>query len=183
MNRTIVVPIPKSPHSKGRIGPEEWQDWYRGLKKAISIARSKDMAEVLILSNAQYSGQPHEVDLYYGALAKLGATTDVNIRAIKEGYETIEQVDRSFKLAAEEKKELIFVSTWLHYLRVQWLIWRCKAVAPSVKVKHCIVFGIPRPREMLSDIILTILFPLVDICGGRQFFLKAVNKRRIKGKL
>lgn len=184
MNRTIVVPVIKSPHYKGRIGPEKWQDWYRGIKKAVCIAkaRHKEGAEVLVLSNAQYSGQPHETDLYCGVLAKLGATTDVNLRVIREGYETTEQINRLFELAFGEKKELVFVSTFFHYPRVQWLIWRYKT-AISVKVKHYAVFGIPRPREMITDIVLDALFPLIDIFGGRQWFLRAVNKRRIKGKL
>lgn len=184
MNGTIVIPVAKSPHSKGRILPEEWQDWYRGIKKAVSIARQseKGSVEVLVLSDAKYYGQPHEADLYYRALTKLGATIYVNIRIIREGYETIEQVNRSFELAAEEGKELIFVSTFFHYPRVQWLIWRCKTTVP-VKVRHCVAVGIPRPREAITDIILTLLFPLIDIFGGRRFFLKAVNKRRLKGKL
>lgn len=182
MNRIIIVPLIKSPHSKGRIGPDKWQDWYRGIKKVVSIAKHKVVSDLLILSNAQYTNQLHEADLYIGVLAKLGATTDVNIRVIRECYETTEQVNRSFELAVGEKKELVFVSTFSHYPRVQWLIWRYKNAVP-VKVRHCIVFGVPRPREMITDIALAVLFPLIDIFGGRQWFLEAVNKRRIKGKL
>lgn len=183
MRKTIVIPVAKSPHSKGRIGPEKWQDWFQGVKRAVSIAKRLGTGtEVLILSNAQYSGQQHEVDLYYEAFVGLGGRTGINIRVLREGYETIEQINRSFELAVTERKELVFISTFFHYLRVQWLIWRCKTA--KVKVKHYVVlFGIPRPREILTDIALTILFPLIDIFGGRRFFLKAVNRRRIKGKL
>ena len=176
MNGTIIVPIIKSPHSKGRIGPEKFQDWFRGLKKAVSIAIKSD-GEVLVISNAQYTNQSHESDLYCKALTKL---SQVRHRVIRDGRETIEQVDLSFKLAKEEKKELVFVSTFFHYPRVQWLIWRCKSAS---KVSHYISFGIPRPREMLTDIALAFLFPLIDILGGRQLFIRAVNKRRIEGKL
>ena len=177
MNGTIIVPIIKSPHSKGRIGPEKFQDWFRGLKKAVSIAIKSD-GEILVISDAQYTNQSHESNLYCKALAKL---SQVRHRVIRNGRETTEQVDLSFKLAEVEKKELVFISTFFHYPRVQWLIWRCKS--KKLKVSHYISFGIPRPREMLTDIVLAFMFPLIDILGGRQLFIRAVNKRRIEGKL
>lgn len=183
MNGTIIIPVTKSPHAKGRVGPEKWQDWYQGVKKAVSIAKRLGIrTEILILSNAQYTGQPHEADLYRKAIDKLGRI-GVNLRIMRKGQETIEQVKKSFYLAIKEDKNLIFVSTFFHYPRVQWLIWRYRHNIAAARVKHRIAFGIPRPREMLTDIVLALLFPLIDIFGGRQFFLKAVNRRRIKGKL
>lgn len=182
MSGTIVVPVIKSPHSMGRIGPETWQDWHRGIMKAISIAWTKHGQEVLVLSNARYSGQPHEADLYCHVLSKFGAA-GINVRVIREGYETVEQIKRTFELAVAEKKELVFVSTFFHFPRVQWLIWRYKTKVPAMRVRHCVAFGIPRPREILTDIILIFLFPLIDICGGRQWFVRTVNKRRVGGKL
>src|SRR3989344_2864013 len=151
MNGTIIVPIIKSPHSKGRIGPEKFQDWFRGLKKAVSIAIKSD-GEILVISDAQYTNQSHESDLYCKALAKL---SQIRHRVIRNGRETTEQVDLSFKLAEVEKKELVFISTFFHYPRVQLLIWRCKSKKLKVRVSHYISFGIPRPREMLTDIAFT----------------------------
>lgn len=178
MKKTLIVPLSKSPHPQGRIGPIMLQDWFQGLRRAVLIARLLPKTEILVLSNLKVSGQPHEADVYTEALTKLGA---INIRVIRECYETIEQINRSFELAVEEKKDLMFISTFLHYLRVQWLIWR-HPKNMRVSVKHCAVFGIPRPREALTDIILAFLFPFIDLFGVRRWFLKVVNQRRLSGK-
>ncbi|OGZ43903.1 MAG: hypothetical protein A3J55_00525 [Candidatus Ryanbacteria bacterium RIFCSPHIGHO2_02_FULL_45_17b] len=178
MKETLIVPLTKSPHPRGRIGPTRWQDWFRGLRRAVTIAKVIPNAEILILSNVRVANQPHEADLYSEALAEMGV---ISFRVIRECYETIEQINYSIDLAIQERKNLIFVSTFLHYLRVEWLILT-HPDRKLVEVKHYSVLGIPRPKEALTDIVLTVLFPLIDLVGGRQWFLRAVNSRRLTGK-
>ena len=183
MSRVIIVPVIKSPHSSGRVGTRKMQDWFRGVKKSVFISQKID-GEILVISNAKYLNQQHEVDLYKEALSELGL---VNPRVVHEGYETIEQVVQSFELASAEKKDLIFISTFTHFPRVWWLVASCKRhykkIGAPIKARNSVVFGIPRPREMLTDMVLAIIFPLVDILGGRKLFLRMVNRRRLKGKL
>ena len=183
MGGVIVVPIIKSPHSSGRIGQRKMQDWFRGVKKSVSISQ-KTNGEILVISNAQYLNQKHEVDLYREALYELGM---VNPRVVREGYETIEQINLSFQLAAKERKDLVFVSTFSHFPRVWWLVASCKRhykkIGTPIKARNYVAFGISRTREMITDIVLAVLFPLIDILGGRKLFLRMVNRRRLKGKL
>jgi len=177
MKETLMIPLTKSPHSQGRIGPVRLQDWYRGLKRAVSITK-RIPSEILVLSNVKVTNQPHEADLYSEALVQMGV---VSFRVIRECYETIEQINYSIDLAIQERRNLIFVSTFLHYPRVQWLILTHPDIK-LVKVKHYGALGVPRPREAFTDIVLTILFPLIDLLGGRRWFLRAVNRRRSSGK-
>jgi len=173
----LVVPLSKSPHSLGRIGPIRWQDWFRGLKKAVSIGK-KPKTKILVLSDVRVSGQPHEADIYSDALVKMGT---VSFRVIRECYETIEQVNYSIDLALQERKKLVFISTFLHYPRVQWLI-KTNPKMRLVQVKHYCAWGIPRPREAFTDLALMVIFPLIDFFGCRQRFIEATKQRRLSGK-
>jgi len=57
--------------------------------------------------------------------------------------------------------------------------WLCRGKG----VKHKVVFGIPRPFEIFYDITLAITFPIIDLLGKREWFLKKVTARRESGKI
>lgn len=179
MRGTIVLPLSKSPFPRGRVGPETWQDWYRGAVRANKFAISTPNSEVLILSNMTYDGVS-EVGKYIWAFNQIDIKTP--LRVIRECTETIGQINFLFKYAKSEGKDIIIVSTFLHYLRVQWLIWQ-NPLSRKVRYKHYAAWGIPRPREAVTDIILIFLFPLLDIFGLRDRFLRAVHQHRALGKL
>lgn len=174
MDNYIIVPITKSPHTKGRIGPRELQDWYRGLAKTVFLQRKFLESKILIISNVHIEGEEHEADIYNKALQDLGIKRE-DIIVIKDCYETIGQIDTLKKINREGSYKLVLVSTWLHFGRVWWL-------ARGMHVTHFIAFGIPRPRESLTDIFLTFLFPIVDILGKREWFRQKVITRRKEGK-
>lgn len=173
MDNYLIVPITKSPHSKGRIGPVKMQDWYRGLAKAVLLQRKFVGSKILILSNVHIRGEEHEADIYTRALYDFGVKEE-NLLVIKDCYETIGQIDVIKQVAKEANYKLIFVSTWLHFGRVWWL-------TRGMKIKHYIAFGIPRPRESLTDIILTFMFPIIDILGKKEWFRKKVIIHREQG--
>jgi hypothetical protein len=169
----ILLPLTKSPHTKGRIGPHTWQDWYRSLVKTKRISPFFRPYEVLILSNFQVAGSAHEVDLYLEACRNLGID---NLLPVREAYETMGQLDYAFARAAREKKRLVVISTWFHFPRVWWL---CRGHS----VKHVVAYGIPRPFGAITDIVLTFVFPILDILGMRKWFKDRLDSRRVGGKL
>jgi hypothetical protein len=62
----LTVPIPKNPYS--RIGPLEWQDWYRQLQRTVQISqelkgKGNDVV-IAVLSNFQPKGKLSEIEIY-----------------------------------------------------------------------------------------------------------------------
>jgi hypothetical protein len=47
---------------------------------------------------------------------------------------------------------------------------------------HLWAFGIPRPRDVLTDAILTVASPFIDLLGLRETFLEWLRNSRAQGK-
>lgn len=169
----VLLPLTKGPCAKGRIGPREWQDWYRGLVVTRKLLPRYPNSFVLILSNLQVEGERHEADIYCEAVMELGIT---NFVAIHETYETMSQLEYALEMAKEEGYTLVVISTWLHFPRVWWL---CR----NRHVRHHIAWGIPRPSLAVADIILTFAMPVLDLLRLREWFKKRLELRRTSGKL
>lgn len=172
---TYILPLTKSPHPQGRIGSQKNQDWYRALVKTRVLFFKFSPAKILIISDVLLPGNIHEADIYIKTLKSLGFT-DNDIVLMKEAHETIGQIETAKKFAQEKNDELIVVSTFLHSLRAKYLFRGYKLI------KHFSVFGIPRPREIFTDIILTFGLPLLDFLGLRNWFKRKINQRRSGGK-
>lgn len=175
--KTIILPLTKSPCERGRVGPRKWQNWYRGCKKAVKLekkflARGNEV-EILILTDFQTKGSPHDADYYTEALRELNAS---KLRVICEETETVGQIKKANQIAKREGKRLVVISSLAHFPRVWWI---CR----GEKIAHSIVCGIPRPKEFITDIILDVAFPLIDILGQRNRFERFVEKRRESGKI
>lgn len=174
---SLIFPVIKSPWPSGRIclkDKQHWQDWYRGLKKAVELSKQIHNSRILLLSGFQKEGEESEVDIYLSALKKMGFD-ESRILVVREGRETIEQVERAVDIAEEKKANLITVSTFLHAPRVAWLL-------RNKHIEQHAAFGIPRPREALTDIVLMGLFPLLDTVGFRFLFQRKLVERRTDGK-
>lgn len=175
MKKYVIWPVAKNP-AMGRIGPTRWQDWYRGCIKSAAIERklieSGNEVMVAIVNAVHTKGYTPEYEYSMKALKELGTQ---NIHIELKSYETISELDAICEIAKREGAELVVVSTFAHYLRVAWLLRRI----PS---EHHIAFGLPRWSEMITDVVLTVLFPIIDFLGGRKRFLKTVNRRRLDGK-
>jgi hypothetical protein len=111
--------------------------------------------------------------IYLSTLRRLGVN-DKDIIVIEKTHETVEQIEIVTEYAKENNAKLIIISTFLHYLRVRWL---CRGFV----VEHHGAFGIPRPREAVTDIILTLIFPVIDLIGKKKWFSEKVGMRRVKG--
>ncbi len=138
MQGTIILAL-CSPYSSGRVGPESLQDWYRGAVLANSFAVCTPNSELLILSNVTRDGVS-EASKYLAAYNQIDLKTP--LRVIREGTRTVDQIDYLFKYAKKEWKDVIIVSTFLHYPRVQWFIWR-NPLSRIVLYKHYAAWGIP----------------------------------------
>jgi len=169
-----LLPLTKNPDPKGRFGPKEKQDWYVSLVKTQQIFRELDSAKILIISDV-VSNDVNEADTYVSTLKDLGIKNE-EIVVIRENYETIGQIETAKKFAQEKNDELVVVSTFLHSLRARYLFRGYKPI------KHFSVFGIPRPREIFTDIVLTFGLPLLDFLGLRNWFKRKIDQRRSGGK-
>ncbi len=175
MKKTIIVPLTKSPlPDKGRIGPREKQDWYQSLILAKKLLAANENSFIYIISKVRIKGVLPEADLYEQTLEKLDVPKE-KIVTIRRAYETTVQCRIAFEEAERENANLIIISTPFHYPRVRWI---CRGKA----AKHYIAWGQPRIKEMCTDIILIILFPLLDLLGLDTFFRNLVNSWRIRGR-
>lgn len=171
----LIWPVAKNP-AMGRIGPKEWQDWYRGCAKAVKLERKLSSlghnVKIAVVSAVHIAGHVAEVYYIMSALNELGAR---NVHKRLSSYETIGEMESVRGIAQQENAKLIVISTFGHYLRVAWLI-------RNMNAEHYIAFGLPRWRELITDAILTFLFPIIDSAGQRKWFLNKVVRRRISGK-
>ncbi len=171
MKEAIVVLLPKSPRPRrGRVGPEEWQDWYRGCVRAVALASEQD-APILVPSAFKIGDGISEAGFYRIVLKKTGAA---DVEAVDEGLETIGQLEAVFKAATGKK--LIVVSSILHFPRVWWL---CRGKG----AQHSVIWGIPRPSEAITDLVLAFIFPFIDVFGLKDEFQKRSVRRRETGKI
>lgn len=176
MSGYLIMPLPKTAWKKGRIGPENLQDWFVAIKMAKDMLEIYKPSKVIVVSGLQVSGQNPEADNMVQALKELGVSNE-NIVIIKNGVETIGQINLARKYARSNGYKLVIISSWIHYPRVRWITKK------MMGVKNLFAFGIPRPKEVLTDSILTFLFPIIDLLGLRKAFLDATTKRRLSGKL
>lgn len=172
----LLVPIPKSPYF--RVGPDEWQDWHRQVRRTIAIARRlRDKGaevSVIILSSFQSKGRSSEIEIYTKAFHDLAPGLDV--RSYKETNDTLGQVERSFELADQLGAKLVFISAWMQYPRVLYL-------ARGRKALHYGTFGIPSPIFAFIDPLSIILQPIIILLGLGSYFQRMTVRRREKGTI
>jgi vancomycin permeability regulator SanA len=173
MDTKYILPLTKSPHARGRFGARKLQDYYRGLEIAVKELKANPEAKILVLSAFQQKGDLPEREIYKNCLLELKVPEE-RILVDVSGYETIGQIERMRKLV-DEGSSVVIVSTFMHYPRVRWL---CRSLP---RVSHRIAWGIPRPSELVTDIILNVAFPILDVCGLRTWFVHKVTARRQGG--
>lgn len=171
---TLIFPVPKSPHTAGRIGPTRCQDWYRAVVRSVALAEASSSPAFLIVTAFYAAHENREAIIYGNAIRAL--VPNAHILVIPQGLETVEQIEVALAFAKQTRQSIYLVSTLLHFPRVWWL-------ARGNSARHRVVVGIPRPREAVTDIVLAFLFPLLDLAGLRQWFLYRARRRRQRGKI
>ena len=172
----LVVPVPKYPYT--RIGPKKWQDWYRQVEYTIRLIRKLkhegNEVHIAILSNFKPASKPSEIEMYTKLFDTLAP--ELKVMSYRETYDTKEQIERVFELSRDSNITPVFVSTWMHYLRVRY-------VSRGHEASHHMVFGIPQPLFFIIDIFCLIFQPITDFLGITEFFRKSIRKRREKGTI
>jgi len=178
----IVWPVAKNP-VQGRFGPASLQDWYRGCALASKIQKILDKkgntAKIAVVTATHITGHRSERDMMLWALRSTGVQ-EQHLILDGEAYETVGELEKVFGVARREKSRVVVVSTFGHYMRVAWLLWSTKN--RGLVASHKIAFGLPRWRELVTDLILSAVFPIIDLLGGREWFKDKVVARRKSGR-
>ena len=186
---TVFMAMSKSAWPEGRTGDPKRQDWYLVVEEAVRLY--KDFGgpwDILIgVTGFTNAGSSNPEILYYKkAFEDFGLVEGKNFFLIPDGIDTTTQLRAAYEFAALRNADLTIVSTLLHIDRVRWITWWDKINnLHHLKIVHFTPkeLGISRKEEVKNDIILKYLFPVIDILGMRQVFLKYVEKRRASGKL
>lgn len=174
----VIAILPKSPRPlKGRFGSKRVQDWYKACVVAAVLLRRKEASGsvILVSSEVEIDGQPEILD-YETALQELGVRK-VDRLFLRHGFETVTHLEMAANFAWWVGKPLVIVCTWTHYPRVKYICFTNKITA-EVEV----AYGRPRPKEMVTDLLLTVLFPIIDLFHLRHRFLMKVEGWRQQGK-
>lgn len=168
--------LPKSPFPEGRIGPERMQDWFGQCVLAIKLAEALDEETEIITSSEFQTDEGVSDETQYEKIIKYRFNENLGI--LSQGRESVGHITAMSEYAKKQQAKFILVVTWVHYPRMLWVAFR-----EHVDVDLRIAFGIPRPKEMVTDVILTFLYPVLDLMGLKQKFLERVGARRVTGKL
>jgi hypothetical protein len=172
--KLLIVPLTKSPWPRGRIGPLECQDWFSSVRIAVRLQRSHESSVILIVSDLHVQNESSEQEWYALALRKAGAAPGTYIQR-KQAYETLEQLEVVEEMARAQPYRVAIISTFTHYPRVRWL---CRGKG----YEHYVAWGIPRLRDVLTDAVLMVAFPILDLMGARAWFRALLKRRRTAGK-
>lgn len=178
----IYLPLSKSSWPEGRIGKEESQDYFKIVKLAIDLSNENKDDKILLLSNFKSKHSSiSELDCMINICKKYNVNDDKLI--IEEnGYDTLSQLKFTFDLCKQKNEDLIIISSLTHYPRASWI---CRRLNKKYKInyKNKIGFGIPRFHDVLFDIPLMFLYPIIDLLGFSQNFSLTVKRRRSNGNL
>ncbi len=166
-----ILPLLKSPNPAGRVGPRRWQDWYVSCYRATLLAQGSNT--IVLVVSGFIESHFDEAECYKKALEESGVA---NIVLIREGMETIGQLESALgRLNWDDS--LTVIASLPHWPRVWWLTHH------DARVQRQIVVGIPRPKELVTDLILAIAFPMIDSIGLRGWWLGRIESKRAKGKI
>ena len=178
----VIMAMSKSAWSEGRTGARKEQDWYLVVQEAVRIKKQQgeDSVVVAVTGFTNVTFSLPEIECYKQALLDFDLKEGKDFYLLHEGIDTITQLHAAHAFAVFHKTDFAVVSTKLHVMRIRWLCFWDKIQAKHYTPPH---LGIPRREEIVNDIVLTVLFPFIDIFGLRSRFLAYLEKRRAKGIL
>lgn len=177
VKKTTVVILTKSPWPMGRIGKKTSQDWYNQCAIAADLKRSNPFNTDVIVTSSTKVGKQREEQYYFNILLN---KFSIILKKYGQGCETISQLRAIKNILSEKNTEKnILIVTWTHYLRVKYLL---KSLEIS-NVTVVVAWGIPRPQELVTDFVLTIVNPFMDWFKLTDKFLDFVSARRASGNL
>jgi hypothetical protein len=91
------------------------------------------------------------------------------------GLDTVEQCELALAKARADKTSLVTISCAAQALRVRCLL-------RGHGVRHSMAHGTPNRWLLFTNLVLTIIFPIIDQCGLREWWKQRVTQRRMLGK-
>ncbi|MCC2631015.1 MAG: hypothetical protein K0S38_824 [Candidatus Paceibacter sp.] len=174
----MIYLVGKSPiPTRGRIGPEKAQDWYKMCVYVAKEYHQNPGTLVLLITGFSTADEGKEMDWYMNTLIMMGVSSN-DMRLSPVGVETIKQLETALPFSRIHYPNFTIVCTMFHFPRVRYLCWRM-----GLDAKFKVTYGWPRPAEAISDMILSVAFPFIDMLGLREKFLTFVKNRRAKGKV
>lgn len=188
----IIMAMSKSAWPEGRVGKREEQDWFLVVEEAknrLLEHRKRGIKAVIVAVTGMKpltSTQP-EIYFYEEALLSFDLVKGEDFILFSNGIDTITQLHEAFWFVNLWKDaHLEIVCTKLHFFRVVWLCFWDKKLLNGSKKVHCYTpkkFGKPRVEEIVNDLVMMFIIPMIDVFGLREHFLNYVSKRRACGKL
>ena len=175
------LPIAKSNWPEGRVGPEKLQDSYRIIKVAVNFVKNETVDKLLIFSAFKTKHvKKIELDCMIDT-CKFEKLPEGKMIVRSVGYDTISVIQYAIDVCKDDSADLLIVSSQFHYPRIRWITSRMDT--KGVLVTHKMVWGITRPQETLTDILLIFIYPVIDLFGFSLWFTNHMKIRRDKGCL
>lgn len=180
--KRAILAMSKSAWPEGRIGRADEQDWYLVVKEAVRLYKQGSKDDVILAITGFNGPELKHPEIYYyrQTLVGFGLIEGSDFLIFPEGTDTLTQLGVAVRFAKDHSMKLVVVSTKLHVLRIKWICFWDKISALNVTPPE---LGIPRRKEILNDIVMTILHPFIDMFRLRPTYLELLAKRRAKGKL
>ncbi len=182
----IYLPLSKSSWIEGRIGKEKYQDYFQIVKKSIYLInknkKNETLDKILLLSDFKSKkAEKSELDNMINICDKFKVDIE-NLIIEKYGYDTLSQLRYTFDFCKKNNNDLTIISSLTHYPRVVWISWKLNKKY-KIKYKNKIGFGIPRIHDVVYDIVLIFIYPIIDLLGYSEKFSSIIQRRRNKGFL
>ena len=178
----ICLPLSKSSWPEGRFGAEKYQDYFTIVKKSIDLLKEKKIDKILLLSNFKSKqGKKSELENMVN-ICILNHINENELIIEKNGYDTLSQLKFTFNLCKDRNQELIIISSLTHFPRVVWICWRLNKKY-NIKYKNIISLGIPRIHDVIYDLVLMFIYPILDLWGFSENFSRTIKRRRNSGIL
>ena len=171
--QTLIFLPTQGPHLD-RPGSVEQFDWRVQCRLAADLQRTTPESIIYVPSAFRQAGTKSEIEFYRGQLLEEGVP-EASLRLEPRGLETVEQCELALAVANREQSSLAVVVCEVQARRVRHLM-------KGHEVKFIIARGTPNQWLQFTNLILGVLFPVVDALGLRGWWKQRIAGRRLQGK-
>lgn len=170
---TVLI-ITKPPFGVRRFPCLKLQDWYQILAKTIQY-QSRAKCSVVIPTAVELKGEEPELHTFARYAREMGIQS---LHLFPRGDDTYSQIAFA-RGHFTQGEEIVVACSVLHFPRVWWIAQR-----EGLDVKRWIIaWGLPRLADFFFDPLLTVLYPIIDLCGLKFIFWELVSHRRRAGRI
>lgn len=171
--QTLIFLPTQGPHLP-RAGAVEQSDWHEQCRLAAQLQRRCGDAVIYVPSAFCQCGAKSELEFYSEQLRAVGVPADA-LRLDRQGLDTVEQCELAVALAKEMEARMIVVACRSQHWRVRYLL-------RHESVEFVVADGTPSAWLRFTNVVLTMLFPIIDCLGLREWWKHRVRRRRESGR-